>query len=377
MFVLPGVTPRAVEPPSWAAGPHAVESLTSAEEHDPAVAEIARRFNPAMALPDSDGPWPVSVQYTWGDGADVQSRTVARDGAVLRADHAVANADLDRKAWGDLPDHDARGNRIEYWIDAPGDDHVRDGQTDWRRRWHETAVKTPTQYAHVFWLDRVRGKLVVQYWFFYPFNEWVNHHEGDWEHVNVVLEGPTHLGRAAEYRAVGFEYYFHEYRLETDHPIRVAANGERPGDARRDHPTVFVGGRGRVLWWSGTQSGGSYPLAAAYPGAGGGIGPIGVADDTRAPETILDADRFDVVVLPEPARLDARARPELSWLRLPFFAGQPHVFGNPPLVDRFGGGKPPRQPARRREWNAIGARPLWTGTAVLDGEQPVYARAGD
>jgi hypothetical protein len=376
IFAWPGVATKAAESAGWAAGPHAVEPLSVAEEHDPAAAEIARRFNPAMALPDRDGPWPVSVGYLWGGGADLQSRTVAGDDAVVRTDQAVANADLDRKPWGDLPDHDARGNRIEYWIDGPGDDHVRDGQTDWRRRWHETAEKTPTQYAHVFWLDRARGQLVVQYWFFYPFNEWINHHEGDWEHINVVLEGPSRLGQASAYRAVGYEYYFHGYRLETDRPVRVEDRG-RPGDARQDHPMVFVGGHGSALWWSGTQSGGSYPWPAAYPGAGGGVGPFTVADDTRVPARILEPERFHIVMLPEPGRLDTSAHPELSWLRLPFLAGQPHVFGNPPLVDRFGGGKPPRQPARRREWNSIGSRPLWAGTAVRDAEQPVFARAGD
>jgi hypothetical protein len=80
----------------------------------------------------------------------------------------------------------------------------------------------------------------------------------------------------------------------------------------------------------------------------------------------LDAPSFDVVVLPELARLDARAHPELSWLKLPFFAGQPRTFENPPLVDRFGGGRPPRQPARRADWNSIASRPLWSGVPVVD-----------
>jgi hypothetical protein len=161
------------------------------------------------------------------------------------------------------------------------------------------------------------------------------------------------LGRASEYRAVGYEYYFHGSRLETDRPVR-----------HDDHAVVFVGGRGRLLWWSGPQSGGSYPWPASYPGAGGRFGPFAASDDTRRPQRILEADRFDVVLLPEPARLDARRHPELSWLKLSFFAGQPRVFENPPLIDRFGGGKPPRQPARRSDWNAIGSRPLWSGTAV-------------
>jgi hypothetical protein len=321
-----------------------------------------------MALPDADGPWPVPVRYTWSGGADLQARTVGRDGKVIHAATAVANADLDRARWDRLPERDAAGDRIEYWIDGPGDDRVRDGLSEWRRAWRATPPedKTPTQYAHLFWLDRARGALVVQYWFFYPFNEWLNHHEGDWEHINVILSGPpARLGRASDYRVVGYEYYFHGCRLDVENPERVAG-----------HPLIFVGGHAQVLWWSGTQSGGSYPWPASYPGAGGGFGPFAATDDTRAPARILDADRFDVALLPEPARLDAGAHPELSWLRLLFFAGQPHMLANPPLVDWRGGGGAPRQPARKTDWNAIGSRPAWIGTPVVDGQQPLLARAG-
>lgn len=358
---LPAAGVPAAEAPGWASTPRAVEPLSVVEERDPAAVEIAHRFNPAMALPDADGPWPVAVRYSWSGGADVQARTVTAGGDVLREGEAVANADLDRKAWDELPDRDAAGNRIEYWIDGPGDDRVRDGVSDWRRRWRETADKTPTQYAHLFWLNRARGELVVSYWFFYPFNEWINHHEGDWEHINVVLSGPPRLGTAAEYRAIGTEFYFHGHRLDTERPDRVG-----------DHPVVFVGGHGHVLRWAGRQSGGSYPWPASYPGAGGSFGPIGVADDTRKPARMMEAASFDVVVLPEPVRLDARAHPELSWLKLPFFAGQPRAFENPPLVDRFGGGRPPRQPARRADWDAIASRPRWSGHPVLD-ENPTLA----
>jgi hypothetical protein len=379
LFAFPtiGASPAVPPSPSWASAPRAVEPLTAAEESSPAAGAIARRFNPAMALPESDGLWPVSVRYMWSSGADLQARTVAADGTVLRTVRAVANRDLDRTAWDALPVRDGHGDRIDYFVDGPGDDQMHDGVSDWRRHWREAGDKTPTQYAHLFWLNRARGELVIQYWFFYPFNEWVNHHEGDWEHVNVVLAGPaggSELARASDYRVLGYEFYFHGSRLETDQAIHVATTD---GSGASDHAMVFVGGHGHALWWSGTQSGGSYPWPAAYPGAGGGFGPFQVADDTRKPARILAPDRFDVVMLPEPARLDAHAHPELSWLKLPFFAGQPHVSGNPPLVDRFGGGKPPRQPGRRREWNAIGTSPLWSGSPIRDGDDPILARAGD
>jgi hypothetical protein len=369
LFAMPGDGAPTSQPPAWAAAPHAIESLSSAEEAAPAAAEIARRFNPAMALLDTDGPWPVSVRYAWSGGADLQARTVGRGGKVLRTATVTANADLDRARWDELPGRDAAGNRIEYWVDGPGDDRVRDGLTEWRRRWRAAPDKdrTPTQYAHLFWLDRAHGALVIQYWFYYPFNEWLNHHEGDWEHINVILAGPSWISRASDYRAVGYEYYFHAYRLDIERPENIGG-----------HPVVFVGGRAQVLWWSGTQSGGSYPWPASYPGAGGGFGPFAAADDTRGPARFLDAGRFDVVLLPEPARLDARAHPELSWLRLLFFAGQPHMFANPPLVDWRGSGGPPRQPARKTDWNAIESRPPWIGSPVIDGRRaPLLAHAGN
>jgi hypothetical protein len=33
--------------------------------------------------------------------------------------------------------------------------------------------------------------LVFQYWFFYPFNDAINTHEGDWEHINVIVTTTT------------------------------------------------------------------------------------------------------------------------------------------------------------------------------------------
>src|SRR6185436_11303938 len=32
-----------------------------------------------------------------------------------------------------------------------------------------------------------RYALVLQYWMFYPFNDGPNNHEGDWEHINVIV----------------------------------------------------------------------------------------------------------------------------------------------------------------------------------------------
>ncbi len=339
-------------PEPWFAAGARPAPLDAAEESSDAAQRVARRFNPAMAF--SDGTvWPVDVRYAWADGADLVASVLERNGKVARSYVAAKNADLDRRPWADLPDRDPSGRAIRYNIDAPGDDRMIGGRTAWRARW-DSLVRDgrfpPTQYAHLYWLDRARGLLAIQYWFFYPFNEWINRHEGDWEHVTVVLRGPGRLTDDAGWAPVGYQFAFHNWRLDTDKVVRVG--GAEPGE---DHLLVFVGGNGRMLWWQGTMSGASYPLPALYEGAASG--PIKADEDTRAPRRFVRADRFQVVLLPEPGRLDARAHPELSWLKLPFYAGQEHMTSNPPLMDWLGYGGPVQQPARRRAWNGWQIKP--------------------
>ena len=355
--------------------------LTASEESAPALKGLVRRFNPALALPEADSPWPVDVSYAWSEGGGLHARTVGAGGRTLDDRVVRPTASLGKTAWSDLPASDGAGHPIHYWVDAPGDDAIAaSGRTGWRDRWRAIAGADParspfppTEYAHAFWLDRANGRLAIQYWFFYPFNEWINHHEGDWEHVEVILEGHACALEDAtvvdRFHAIGYEFFFHGWRYQPQNVLRVRAlapNGFAAGASNDDHVLVFTGGRGQLLWWKGSQSGGSYPLPARYAGAGSGFGPFRPADDTRRPARFIPAESFRVVLLPEPRRLDTRAHPELSWLRLPFYAGAPHARVNPPLMDALGGGGAPLQPAQRREWDAVDRHPRWMGTPLLD-----------
>ena len=67
-------------------------------------------------------------------------------------------------------------------------------------------------------------------------------------------------------------------------------------------------------------------LPAVFPAAGGGVGPWRPADDTTKPARFIRPEEFKLVVLPEPDRLDVGQNPELAWLRLSFFAGQPRMY---------------------------------------------------
>lgn len=72
------------------------------------------------------------------------------------------------------------------FFDFPGDD-----ERTWTAAYQRERARAHT-YAHVAvdeasapGTGRGRFRFIVQYWFFYPFNDAANNHEGDWEHVNV------------------------------------------------------------------------------------------------------------------------------------------------------------------------------------------------
>lgn len=350
-------------------------ALTAAEEASPAAMNVAKRFNPAMAFPARDI-WPTSVSYSWHDAAWLMGRVVEGTGKVIREFAAHAGTALNQKAWDGLPDRDLGGNRIEYFINAPGDDHTNSSGS-WRNRWQSimteapgagditTSTYPPTQYAHVFWYNRERGLLGIQYWFYYPFDQWINRHEGDWEHINVILQGPSTFTSAADYKPVGYQYFFHGQAFEPKTVLLDPRGGE--------HALVFAGGRGSYLFWSGVYSGGSYPWPAVFSNAGG-WGPFQASDDTRQPQRLISAARFKVVLLPEPERLDTGKHPELSWLRLPFFAGQDGDASNPMFLAWMGAGKPPLQPGRRADWNAKRPSRTWPGSRQAAPEPNGWAR---
>jgi len=368
------------EPETAAAGTNnrlknlaAPSALTPDEEASPIPAILARRFNPAMAFATQDI-WPVPVSYAFAGGAPLTGRIRAPGGGVAREFVAVSNRRLLENDWGDLSTTDPDGNPIDYHVDAPGDDRVSRGLSSWQLQFREIQGGTriaapavpppvanpnatpypPTQYAHVFWWNRALGLLAIQYWFYYPYNEWINHHEGDWEHVNVILHGPTQFNDEEPFRLAGYQFFFHQFSHEPRRVIRVAGS-----DPKEDHVMVYVGGLSSFMRWKGTQSGGSYPLPAVFPRSGGGVGDWRAHDDTRKPARFIRAEDFAIVMLPEPERLDVGLHPSLSWLRLSFFAGQTHMHENPLTLNGVSFGTAPRQPARQETWNAGRHPPTW------------------
>ncbi len=53
------------------------------------------------------------------------------------------------------------------------------------------AGRPDTAYAHVATDPSAPGRLALQYWLFWYFDDYVNTHEGDWEFVQLVWAVPT------------------------------------------------------------------------------------------------------------------------------------------------------------------------------------------
>jgi hypothetical protein len=147
----------------------------------PAVAgpeeDLAARYAPVVRLvdqPEECGPGepfiPTDVDVLFGEP------TVALRGPWSRTDLVKIGP-----LAGDL------ANRYEYHLDYPGDPLDAGCSYElWARRL--TAGTSPTVYAHVATDPGYPGKLALQYWFFYPFNDFNNTHEGDWEMTQLVFD---------------------------------------------------------------------------------------------------------------------------------------------------------------------------------------------
>jgi hypothetical protein len=82
---------------------------------------------------------------------------------------------------------DLSADRYEYHLDFPGNPlDPGCGYERWAR--FVTRDTEPTVYAHVATDPGYPGKLSLQYWLYYAFNDWNNTHEGDWEMIQLVFD---------------------------------------------------------------------------------------------------------------------------------------------------------------------------------------------
>jgi hypothetical protein len=143
-------------------------------------AALAERYAPVVRLVadtsscEPDKPYqPIDVNVLFGEPTVALTGPWSSDVVKI----APESSDLGPRLFGyhlDFP-----GNALQ-----PGCDY-----RDWESR--ITEGKTPTVYAHVATDPEHPGKLALQYWLFYVFNDWNNLHEGDWEMIQLVFDAST------------------------------------------------------------------------------------------------------------------------------------------------------------------------------------------
>src|SRR4029079_19345280 len=177
---------------------------------------------------------------------------------------------------------DLRG-RYEYHLDFPG--NALDPGCDYER-WSRliTKGKQPAVYAHVATDPGHPGKLALQYWLFYAFNEFNNLHEGDWEMIQLVFDAGD-ARHALETQPVEVGYSSHE-------------GAERA--AWGDDQLALVDGTHPVVYPASGSHANKY-TEALYVGSSADAG-VG-CDDTRGAHREL---RPGVIVIPSDPAAAAR-----------------------------------------------------------------------
>jgi hypothetical protein len=122
-----------------------------------------------------------------------------------------------------------------YALDQPGDP-LKPGCTyeEWAEDvWGKDPV--PTIYAHVATEAGVEDRIALQYFFYYPFNDYNNKHESDWERIQVefpagdaaaALEtGPDLVLYSQHYGAERADWDDDKLELDGTHPVVYVSAG--------------------------------------------------------------------------------------------------------------------------------------------------------
>ncbi|WP_116950917.1 DUF7544 domain-containing protein [Jiangella endophytica] len=241
---------------------------------DPA-AELAERYAPVLRIRAQAEPCGEGQPYLPVDIDTVlDNRDVALRGPWSTDDLA-----------GIAPSATDIGDGLgRYHLDFPGD-ALEPGCDfeEWSREL--SAGSRPTAYARVVGDPDRPGRVALQYWFFYVFNDWNNNHEGDWEMIQLVFDAPDAAGALrTEPTMVGYSQHSGGEGTTWASDVMEIIDGTHPvvHPAEGSHANFFG--------------------AALYLGRSADTG-VG-CDDTREPHTDL---RPDIALMPtdQAAYLDA------------------------------------------------------------------------
>jgi len=228
--------------------------------------------------------------------------------------------------------------------------------TEWRNA-YTSGNKSGSLYAHTIYVTIFKvGGCAIQYWFFYPYNDWVNDHEGDTEHINVVT---TSLN-PNEADLLCVDYYFH-HKVKRSYKSELINHNSIVGNT---HPKVFTGGYGYYAGFgSGPNSGGSYPWTGYWEDVAGYIienvnenvnGNGIVVNYTVFSQDNNLYNRQGVEILKDPSYENYNSHPWLSWNSSRINLGIPRI-GEFGFLDTY-----VYSPYHSGGWRQLGACGHWT-----------------
>ena len=174
------------------------------------------------------------------------------------------------------------------YLDLPGDPlHPGCSYEKWARQ--IGAGKPTTSYAHIVTEPGKPGKLALQYWFYYPFNDFNNKHESDWEMIQLMFDASTAAEALEDLPTeVGYSQHSGAERAAWDDPKL---------EKRGSHPIVYPGQGSHANYFSQSVWLGHGPEE--------GFG----CDDTRAPSDLVQTE---AVLMPTDAPTSATS--PFAWL---------------------------------------------------------------
>jgi len=170
-------TPEAATPAADTDIPTDLTALTPEEQ-------LVAMYVPTIGLKDQEAPcdaygepfYPVAVDVVLNN-PDVTLKRAT--GSSSRTDEVVVTAPS-------ASDLFAKGS--DYYLDFPGNPRKPGCSYE---QWFDRIKEgyEPSTYAHIV-IDGA-GQLVIQYWFYYIFNDFNNTHESDWEMMQIVFPVAT------------------------------------------------------------------------------------------------------------------------------------------------------------------------------------------
>ena len=247
----------------------------------------------------------------------------------------------------DYPGNKEKGSNTENWY------HYYESTTHPKRG----AAFKNTAYVYIFQVDSdnttYNGKYVIRYYYFYPFNDWKNNHEGDWQSIDVIVTSRD----IATATLFGVGYWFH------GEGISYSQKGGRKFDPQKHfapaegdtHPVVYVGAGSH----GGFPTGGDYTRRKVTLFLTDHLTNHGIVLSTGVEDTKLEvAQSYDLIMLPEPDTTNTNnmgLSAEMSWLGADVRWGELKV--DSPMdwtsVNAFIQNKSPSGPFHKSNWKKL------------------------